>query len=105
MRSVRIPLQRSKKILPSSVMVKDRVVRWNRRNCNRSSNLATLLLTADGETPRSRLAAAKVFSALHRSLKRDLRLPRERFVLYSRWHRSLSDEEIITRGAEAYLPR
>lgn len=40
-------------------------------------------------------------TTLHRSLKRDIRLPRARFVVSSQWHRSLSEEEIITRGAEA----
>ena len=46
----------------------------------------------------------KAFSALHRHLKTDVGLPRSRFVLYSHWHRTLSEEEIIARGAEAYLP-
>ncbi len=47
----------------------------------------------------------KAFSALHRHLKKDIRLPRDRIVLYSHWHKSLSEEEIIAKGAEAYLPQ
>lgn len=47
----------------------------------------------------------KAFSAIHRHLKKDVGLPRDRFVLYSHWHRHLSEEEIITAGAEAYLPQ
>ena len=46
----------------------------------------------------------KAFSALHRHLKTEVGLPRGRFVLYSHWHRTLSEEEIIATGAEAYLP-
>ena len=47
----------------------------------------------------------RAFSALHRHLKKDIGLPKDRFVLYSHWHRSLSEEEIIARGADAYLPQ
>lgn len=46
----------------------------------------------------------KAFSAIYRHLKKDVRLPRDRFVLYSHWHLALSEEDIIARGAEAYLP-
>lgn len=45
------------------------------------------------------------FSAIYRHLRKDIRLPRERFVFYSHWHKSLSEEQIIAKGAEAYLPR
>lgn len=47
----------------------------------------------------------KAFSAIYRRLKRGIGLPRDRFLLYSHWHRSLSEEEIIATGAEAYLPQ
>ncbi|NTG90676.1 siderophore-interacting protein [Rhizobium rhizogenes] len=47
----------------------------------------------------------KTFSAIYRHLRKDIELPRERFVLYSYWHKSLSEEQIIAQGAEAYLPR
>ncbi|MBB4273550.1 siderophore-interacting protein [Rhizobium mongolense] len=47
----------------------------------------------------------KAFSAIYRHLKKDIGLSRDRFVLYSHWHRSLSEEEIIASGAEAYLPQ
>lgn len=47
----------------------------------------------------------EAFSALYRHLKKDISLPRDRFVLYSHWHRSLSEEEIIVQGGEAYLPQ
>jgi NADPH-dependent ferric siderophore reductase len=47
----------------------------------------------------------KAFSAIYRHLKTDIGLPRDRFVLYSHWHRSLSEEEIVARGADAYLPQ
>lgn len=46
----------------------------------------------------------KAFSAIHRHLKTEVKLPRDRFLLYSHWHRSLSEEEIIAIGGEAYLP-
>lgn len=47
----------------------------------------------------------KAFSAIHRYLKKEIGLPRDRFVLYSHWHRSLSEEDIIAKGADAYLPQ
>ncbi|MCV9947485.1 siderophore-interacting protein [Rhizobium sp. BT-175] len=47
----------------------------------------------------------KAFSAIYRHLRKDIRLPRDRFLLYSHWHKSLSEEEIIATGAEAYLPQ
>ncbi|WP_255610431.1 MULTISPECIES: SIP domain-containing protein [Rhizobium/Agrobacterium group] len=47
----------------------------------------------------------KAFSAIHRHLRKEVGLPRDRFVLYSHWHRSLSEEDIIIKGADAYLPQ
>lgn len=47
----------------------------------------------------------EAFSAIHRYLKEDVGLPRARFVLYSHWHKLLSEEEIIAAGADAYLPQ
>ncbi|WP_199194821.1 hypothetical protein [Phyllobacterium phragmitis] len=47
----------------------------------------------------------RAFSAIHRHLKKDIGLSRDRFVLYSHWHMHLSEEDIITTGAEAYLPQ
>ncbi|MDX3925904.1 MAG: siderophore-interacting protein [Shinella sp.] len=47
----------------------------------------------------------KAFSAIHHYLRKEIRLPRDRFVLYSHWHRSLSEEDIIATGADAYLPQ
>jgi NADPH-dependent ferric siderophore reductase len=44
------------------------------------------------------------FSAIHRHLRRDINLPRDRFIFYSHWHRAMSEEDIIAKGAEAYLP-
>ncbi len=46
----------------------------------------------------------KAFRAIHRMLRLDVGLPRDRQVLYSHWHRSLSEEQIVAVGAEAYLP-
>lgn len=46
----------------------------------------------------------KAFRAIHRMLRHDVGMPRDRQVLYSHWHRSLSEEQIIAIGAEAYLP-
>lgn len=46
----------------------------------------------------------KVFRAIHRHLKDELRLPRERRVLYSHWHQGMSEQDIVAVGAEAYLP-
>jgi len=47
----------------------------------------------------------KAFSVIHRHLKTQVGLPRDRFVLYSHWHRSLSEEDIIAKGGDAYLPQ
>lgn len=44
------------------------------------------------------------FSTIYRYLKRDVGLPRDRFILYSHWHRAMSEDDIIAKGAEAYLP-
>lgn len=46
----------------------------------------------------------KAFRQIHRYLRNEVRLARECQVLYSHWHRSLSEEQIIAVGAEAYLP-
>lgn len=46
----------------------------------------------------------KPFSAIYRYLRHEVRLPRDRMVFYSHWHRSLSEDDIISQGAEAYLP-
>lgn len=46
----------------------------------------------------------KSFRAIHRLLRQEVGLPAERQTLYSHWHRSLSEEDIIRIGAEAYLP-
>ncbi|MBG0511205.1 siderophore-interacting protein [Agrobacterium sp. MOPV5] len=40
----------------------------------------------------------KAFSAIHRHLTKDAGLPRDRFVLYSHWHWTLSEEDIIAKG-------
>jgi len=47
----------------------------------------------------------KAFSAIYRNLLKDVQLSRERFVLYSHWHKSLCEEQIIAQGGEAYLPQ
>ncbi|PRD40811.1 siderophore-interacting protein [Phyllobacterium phragmitis] len=47
----------------------------------------------------------RAFSAIYRHMKKDIGLSRDRFVLYSHWHRRFSEEEIIATGAEAYLPQ
>lgn len=44
------------------------------------------------------------FKAIHRHLRQEIGLPRSRFIFYSHWHRALSEEDIIAKGAEAYLP-
>ena len=44
------------------------------------------------------------FRRIHRLLRHDRGLPRARMVLYSHWHRTLSEEQIIEQGASAYLP-
>ncbi|MEO1989180.1 MAG: siderophore-interacting protein [Martelella sp.] len=46
----------------------------------------------------------KAFRKIHRLLRHERGLPRERMVFYSHWHRSLSEEQIIAEGATAYLP-
>lgn len=46
----------------------------------------------------------RAFSTIYRYLRHQTGLPRDRIVFYSHWHRSLSEEEIIAKGAEAYLP-
>lgn len=46
----------------------------------------------------------KAFRAIHRYLKDDLGLASSQQVLYSHWHRRLSEEQIIDVGGEAYLP-
>lgn len=46
----------------------------------------------------------QAFRAIHRHLRDVIRLPRDRRVLYSHWHRGMSEEDIITVGGEAYLP-
>lgn len=45
----------------------------------------------------------KAFRAIHQIVRRDIKLPRANQVLYSHWHRSLSEEQIIAIGADAYL--
>lgn len=45
----------------------------------------------------------RAFSAIHRYLRRELGLPAAQQVLYSHWHRSLSEEQIIEIGGQAYL--
>jgi len=47
----------------------------------------------------------EAFSAIYRHLRKDVKLPKERFVFYSHWHKSLSEEQIIVQGADAYLPK
>jgi NADPH-dependent ferric siderophore reductase len=46
----------------------------------------------------------RAFSTIYRYLKHHIGLPRDRIVFYSHWHRLLSEEDIIAKGAEAYLP-
>jgi NADPH-dependent ferric siderophore reductase len=46
----------------------------------------------------------RAFRDIHRYLRDELHLPRDRQVLYSHWHRSLSEEQIIEIGGAAYLP-
>ncbi|WLS04950.1 siderophore-interacting protein [Shinella oryzae] len=46
----------------------------------------------------------KAFSANPSPSEERGRLPRDRVVLCSHWHLLLSEEDIIARGAEAYLP-
>jgi NADPH-dependent ferric siderophore reductase len=47
----------------------------------------------------------KAFSAIHHHLRKVVKLSKDRFVLYSHWHRTLSEEQIIEQGADAYLPQ
>ena len=44
------------------------------------------------------------FRAIHQYLRYELKLPRANQVLYSHWHRSLNEEQIVEIGGEAYLP-
>jgi NADPH-dependent ferric siderophore reductase len=44
------------------------------------------------------------FREIHRILRHEVGLPKTRQTLYSHWHRSLSEEDIISIGGEAYLP-
>ena len=46
----------------------------------------------------------KAFRAIHHYLKHEIGLAPGQQVLYSHWHRRLSEEQIIEIGAEAYLP-
>lgn len=46
----------------------------------------------------------EAFRQIHRYLRNEVRLARERQVFYSHWHRSLSEEQIIAVGGSAYLP-
>lgn len=46
----------------------------------------------------------KAFRAIHRYLRHEVGLPAERQTLYSHWNRTLSEDDIIAIGAEAYLP-
>lgn len=46
----------------------------------------------------------KAFRAIHRYLKVDIGLTSAQQVLYSHWHRKLSEEQIIEVGGQAYLP-
>lgn len=46
----------------------------------------------------------KAFRTIHRYLKVDIGLAPVQQVLYSHWHRKLSEEQIIEVGGQAYLP-
>ncbi|MBS9478452.1 siderophore-interacting protein [Ancylobacter radicis] len=46
----------------------------------------------------------KAFRQIHRHLRHEVGLPAERQTLYSHWNRTLSEDDIIAIGAEAYLP-
>ncbi|OZI58618.1 siderophore-interacting protein [Bordetella genomosp. 1] len=46
----------------------------------------------------------RAFRDIHRFLKQEVGLDRARQVLYSHWHRTLSEEQIIEIGGAAYLP-
>lgn len=47
----------------------------------------------------------KAFSPIYRNLLKDAQLSTERFVLYSHWHKSLCEKQIIAQGGKAYLPQ
>lgn len=46
----------------------------------------------------------QTFRQIHRHLREEVGLPRDRRVLYSHWHRGMSEEDIIAAGSKAYLP-
>ncbi|MGU3401161.1 siderophore-interacting protein [Brucellaceae bacterium D45D] len=46
----------------------------------------------------------KAFRVIHRFLQHEVKLPRKQQILFSHWHRTLSEEEIIAIGGKAYLP-
>lgn len=46
----------------------------------------------------------EAFRKIHRMLRTEIKLPRNRQTFYSHWHRDLSEEQIIEVGAQAYLP-
>lgn len=46
----------------------------------------------------------KAFRIIHKMLRQEIGLPRERQTFYSHWNRTLSEEDIIAVGGEAYLP-
>nr|WP_248311677.1 siderophore-interacting protein [Bosea sp. ASV33] len=46
----------------------------------------------------------EAFRAIHRHLREEVRLPRSQRILYSHWHRGMSEEDIIAVGSKAYLP-
>ncbi len=46
----------------------------------------------------------RAFRQIHRHLREDVGLPAERQTLYSHWNCTLSEDDIIAIGAEAYLP-
>lgn len=88
-------------------------IQWLYRN-GKSAGTTTLLQDAIGSirwpTCRENVffwggCEHKAFSAIHRHLKNVVGLSRDRFVLYSHWHRSLGEEDIIAKGAYAYLPQ
>ena len=43
------------------------------------------------------------FRTIYRHLRDEVRLPAARRILYSHWHRSMSEEDIVAAGGEAYL--
>lgn len=46
----------------------------------------------------------RAFRDIHRHLKQEVGLSPRQQVLYSHWHRALSEEQIIEIGGDAYLP-